>query len=664
MKKILATFMALASFTLAQAIIAPRTPFTVRQPDGTTITLVNHGDEFCHWTTTTDGIKVRQGVDGYWKPGQDAVQTAAAVQRRSRAQQMQTAAAESSISMGDKHFLVLLIEFDDLSFTLPDANGAFTRMLNEPEYSENGGTGSVKDFYFTNSSGQFTPTFDVIGPIKIPQGYAHYGHNTPSGDDAAPDEALFDACNLIDDSVDFSQYDHDKDGFVDNVFFFYAGHNEAEGGGGDTIWPHAWALFRYEAKYDGVRVWSYACASEYKGFSGKMMCGIGTFTHEFAHVLGLPDFYDTNYEQYGSAQTLGNFSTMDGGCYNNGSRTPPLFNAVERNILGWMDEPEEFSATDDYLLSPIIDNKAYRVPTSTPGEYFIFEMRDGKGWDAPLPAGMLLYHQDRSNTKVGYYTAAELWDSMYGINEYGSHPCFYIVPSAGAISPENRAVYPGVRQVTSIEPIDWNGIKNPFSLSNIELVDDKAAFHVKADPSRVVRGDIRDTLGAPVQGVSIIARRTGTGPQVMATAPGYGTTSGMDGKYILYLTTENSDGLFALSAMASGYKAASIRMDLSTQLFATWDIVLEPSGEADANALAAIGYNTISLPVNAAGGDVFPLNLNAAEGNDPLSVAWYYDEVQVQGDSIVLAKGTHTLKAVQTFPDRTEELYSEFSVND
>ena len=199
MKKILATLIALASFTLANAIIAPRTPFTVHQPDGTVITLINHGDEFCHWTTTLNGTRVRQGIDGYWKPGEDQVQTSAVMQRRSRAQQMQAAAAKSSISMGEKHFLVLLIEFDDLSFTVSDANGAFTRMLNEPEYSENGGTGSVKDFYFTNSSGQFTPTFDVIGPIKVPQGYSYYGHNVGNGDDAAPDEALFDACNQIDD---------------------------------------------------------------------------------------------------------------------------------------------------------------------------------------------------------------------------------------------------------------------------------------------------------------------------------------------------------------------------------------------------------------------------------------------------------------------------------
>ena len=38
------------------------------------------------------------------------------------------------------------------------------------------------------------------------------------------------AVELLDDEVDFSQYDTDGDGFVDNVYVFYAGRGEADGG--------------------------------------------------------------------------------------------------------------------------------------------------------------------------------------------------------------------------------------------------------------------------------------------------------------------------------------------------------------------------------------------------------------------------------------------------
>ena len=98
--------------------------------------------------------------------------------------------------------------------------------------------------------------------------------------------------------MDFSQYDSDGDGKVDNIFVFYAGFGEADGGGNDTVWPHSYDLsYAYPSKkfiYDDVQVDHYACSNEID-HQTRRPDGIGTFVHEFSHVLGLPDLYATSY---------------------------------------------------------------------------------------------------------------------------------------------------------------------------------------------------------------------------------------------------------------------------------------------------------------------------------------------------------------------------------
>ena len=658
MKRLLTILLLFAAAVQAQAVIAPRTPYKVRQPDGTYVTLVNHGDEFHHWTTRQDGTPVEFGADGYWHPAKLRAPGREGLARKAQAKKAQATAAESSISMGENHFLVILIEFDDLSFTLSDPTDAFSRLLNEENYSSNGGTGSVRDFYTFNSRDQFIPTFDVYGPVKLSHGYSYYGKDVGDSDDK-PDEALYEACQMLDSQIDFSIYDHDHDGFVDNVFYFYAGYNQAEGAGVNTIWPHAWILYRYTAVFDNVRVWSYACASEYKGINGKRMCGIGTFTHEFGHVLGLPDFYDTDGATSGDADGLGSFSTMDAGCYNNDSRTPPLFNAVDRNILGWMDEPEQIFGNGTFTLESIRNNKAYCSKTSNKGETFIYEMRDGTGWDEPLPSGLLVYHLDKSQNQVGHYTAAELWESMYNINNVADHPCFRIIPSGGVLWPMEYAIYPGTFKVTDFQPVAWSGEKVLSSLSDIETDGTIATFTLKTSPHRTVSGSVTDQNGMSIEGARIFARHGST----ITGTPDFGTTAGIGGSYTLSLSTENGTGVFTVMAMAPGYYPSTVEVDLSFRPSERCEFQLEQA-EGDApNALTMLGFNTIAAPSSLHAGDSFPLSIVAAPGNEPASVKWYLDGAPASGTTLTLTGGKHTVKASQVFSDRTEDLFLELDID-
>ena len=98
-------------------------------------------------------------------------------------------------------------------------------------------------------------------------------------------------------------------------------------------------------KADGKTIFDYACTSELNGYSGSSMCGIGTFCHEFGHVLGLPDYYHTTSTTYKA--TLEDWSIMDAGGYNNFGRTPPTYSVYDRFYLGWL-TPEQINTANDY----------------------------------------------------------------------------------------------------------------------------------------------------------------------------------------------------------------------------------------------------------------------------------------------------------------------------
>ena len=310
MKKILFALVALTASLQLMAIPARPGRFTVTQPDGTRLVLQRHGDEWGHWLTDASGRMVVQDEDGYYRPARgitvDEIRRNGAA-RRALANQRRAArrAAETGpVAIGRKHFLVILVEFTNKHFsTSDDPKAAFTALLNEKGYSVNGGTGSARDYYYDNSHGLFEPVFDVYGPVQTDTTYAYYGANSPGGDDLRPEEAVIEGCRKLDEEIDFTRYDNDGDGKVDLVFMYYAGKGEADGGASNTIWPHQWEISSAgkSLELDGMVIDSYACTNE---VTNNRMCGIGTACHEFAHAMGLPDFYDTDYEDNGMSAGL------------------------------------------------------------------------------------------------------------------------------------------------------------------------------------------------------------------------------------------------------------------------------------------------------------------------------------------------------------------------
>lgn len=529
MKKIIIFSLLVVCFVQTTfAIPAYPKPLKVKQADGSWLTIQMRGDEHGHYVLTPDGIPLvfnaRQENYEYadWKDGKvqasgikavEASERTAKVKafvesldksailesfKRARLQQLQqTLSSRRNASLkagsnpqkeklnnfptiGEVHSLVILVQFADTKFSTvgSDAHQFFNNMLNEPGFTySNGANGSARDFYLNSSNGRFQPQFDVIGPVTLPEKYSYYGANQGSSVDnpARLEQFVREACTLADPLVDFSQYDHNQDGYIDNIYFFYAGKGEADSGDGNAIWPHSAyysdmakdaGLSETSLKLDGIEVGNYTCSNEINGtLITPQPAGIGTFVHEFGHVLGLADHYDVNYGMTTFAP--GSFDTMAQASYNNNGNTPAAFSAYERACLGWLDLTVLKDGVDSLNVLPDLNdsNKAYVVPVggTNDEEYFIMENRQKKGWDAFIPGhGMLLWHIDYD---------AKAWEKNE-LNITGTHQRVDIVEADNKLSDNTRAgdPFPGTSNVTQCNLTSWAGGK-VMSLDDIEEKD-------------------------------------------------------------------------------------------------------------------------------------------------------------------------------------------------
>lgn len=529
MKKIIIFSLLVVCFVQTTfAIPAYPKPLKVKQADGSWLTIQMRGDEHGHYVLTSDGIPLvfnaRQENYEYadWKDGKvqasgikavEASERTAKVKafvesldksailesfKRARLQQLQqTLSSRRNASLkagsnpqkeklnnfptiGEVHSLVILVQFADTKFSTvgSDAHQFFNNMLNEPGFTySNGANGSARDFYLNSSNGRFQPQFDVIGPVTLPEKYSYYGANQGSSVDnpARLEQFVREACTLADPLVDFSQYDHNQDGYIDNIYFFYAGKGEADSGDGNAIWPHSAyysdlakdaGLSETSLKLDGIEVGNYTCSNEINGtLITPQPAGIGTFVHEFGHVLGLADHYDVNYGMTTFAP--GSFDTMAQASYNNNGNTPAAFSAYERACLGWLDLTVLKNGVDSLNVLPDLNdsNKAYVVPVggTNDEEYFIMENRQKKGWDAFIPGhGMLLWHIDYD---------AKAWEKNE-LNITGTHQRVDIVEADNKLTDNTRAgdPFPGTSNVTQCNLTSWAGGK-VMSLDDIEEKD-------------------------------------------------------------------------------------------------------------------------------------------------------------------------------------------------
>lgn len=515
MRRVSTIVVMLAIITVSiMAIPAHKKPIQVTQPDGTTVTIQLHGDEWLHFNTTADGYSVVKNQQGFYvyaekKNGElKATQMVAHNAQERKANELAflqnvkkyqvpdiTPAnatmkgrveaigaqrrAQGNRATNYENFkgLIVLIQYNDKEFSREDYPTVINDMVNQQNYTgfdNNQRTGSVRDYFTDNSEGKFQPQFDVVGPYTV--NYSQYDANVNGGKCR---KILVDALNQADADVNFKNYDGDSDGAVDLVFFIMAGNGANYGGNDENLWwPHRSVIFD-EDKHtyiykDGVMLWDYASATELCGHTAYpqsvFIDGIGTICHEFSHVLGLPDFYDSDYEENGQSVTPGDWSLMDSGCYLDNAFTPAGYSLYERYMVGFTDNLEAISQPGDYTLEPLANNqKGYRLNTPEPNEFFVMENRQKNAfkWDAYLPGnGMLVHRVDLSNQSV--------WQSNT-VNANPKHNYYELLRADGVKGGASASdPFPGSKKVHELTNVSspanlktWAGKENQFGLTNI-----------------------------------------------------------------------------------------------------------------------------------------------------------------------------------------------------
>lgn len=403
-KNITALFCAVIIYLVSPSVMAaPAYPgiLQVKQPDGTVISIRLYGDAKHHYATTPDGQMLTLDADGFYRLATDeqtsdlpAVSPANAPMRS-----LHLMGYNPVPSIGKFKGLVILAEYTNMQFTEQNTLAMYKRMMNEEGFSDNGASGSVRDYFLAQSNGLFKPQFDVVGPVKLSHDYGYYGADTQVTD-ANLGVMIQEACLLADQTcdVDFSKYDSNGDGYVDMVYVIYAGYSQNYGAASNTIWPQMYylELMGKSTELDGVTVNCFATGGERMGNSGEEPMGIGLICHEFSHTMGLPDLYDTS-TNYSKFLGMGTWDVLSTGCYNNNADTPAGYSAAEKYQLGWLTPSVPEGPATDVVLQSLSHNEALILTNpNNANEYFMVECRSKKDvWDSYLPAeGMIVTHID------------------------------------------------------------------------------------------------------------------------------------------------------------------------------------------------------------------------------------------------------------------------------
>ena len=467
----------------------------VTQPDGSSVTIRLVGDEYLHYNITADGYSLVRRDDGASVYAQlndegqleptallahDAGERTAAerhyletvgpltpqmsaqaeqMRRKNRAQRARSL-SQSRASLYDYSSfrgLVILVEYNDCPFRYSNYASIMNDMINADDYTGtnitniniNGSnvrcTGSIRDYYRDNSNGIFVPTFDVVGPVKVNRSQ-YYPNATRNAV-----QLMVDACTAADSEVDFRDYDVDGDGTVDMIFFIFSGLGSyIQGNDARLLWPHQYDIsYERNVRKDGVSLGRYACSNELFGSVGwSVLEGIGTMTHEFSHVLGLPDFYDTDNKYSGSCVNPDEWSVMAGGADLNYGRTPCGFSLFERYALGFA-TPQLLDVPGSFSLEALhSSNTGYRLYTPERKESFFIENRQKVKWDSALPGhGMLIFRVDSTNTAA--------WTYENTVNDNPKHP-YYELLRAGGVKTSSYSTssasdpFPGTQRVRTI----------------------------------------------------------------------------------------------------------------------------------------------------------------------------------------------------------------------
>ena len=544
MKKLFSMIVAGLLALNAGAVPANPQPVVTNQPDGSMVTLKLCGDEFYHFSTTLDGYTVVKNVAGAWvyavrnadnnlvasnvlahdadnRSAEEQSLLASTPRRLTNLTSVANSKQVRAAAQGPRFVrtfdiskfrgLVILIQPSDRTFSMgSNAQKFFNEILNKKNmervsFGDYGyWTGSVRDYFYDNTDGIFDPAFDIFGPVTVSYKAQQFRNSGRS--------AFQEALSKMNSTIDYSLYDGDNNGVVDNVCFVVAGWgSNIQGNPEGLLWPHE-STGIGNGTYDGKRIDRYSCSTELDGgYGGGYIDGIGTFCHEFTHVLGFPDLYDADYEENGQSHDPGNWDLMAAGCYLNNGRTPSGYGIFERYAMGFAN-PKRITAEGHYTLNALGEsNEGYILTTSTNKDYFIMENRQKTSkWDSSLPGhGLIVIHVDSATYQSRWVTNK--------VNNYSDHNCYELLRAGNSSSGDwGHDPFPGPYGIPNITNTtipnlkNWKKKDNAYSIFGISENNGVITFDVvKAENEKKIIetfNKIPITAQSPFEGQGDIAK--------------------------------------------------------------------------------------------------------------------------------------------------------------
>lgn len=530
--RILLLIATLCTVAYVGAVPASPKPFDVTQPDGTIITLHMVGDEYYHWTETNNNQVVVLSKEGYYeyatilnneivpsgiKATSDNLQSriinapiadktqlvnlmmakrSAVIAHMDSLARLEDSSNPSQprntttlLTHGNQKVLCILVDFPDRPFTKSKTD--FENMWNQPNYNVEGSMGSIHDFYVENSYGQMSVTATVVGPYRARHDCDYYKTTGPTLEGSNVQELIEEAIIAASQDINFANFDVNGDNFVDAIHVVYAGYAQEVVPYDGLIWSHQSSI-PYAITQGGCKAKKYFITSELAENSGTNIAPIGTVCHEYAHILGAPDYYsNTDYTGTGSLDLMGN-GNWNGPTGLDG-RYPAHHNPYTKAyIFNWV-MPTLISSSDLnalYTLTPSYNsNCIYRVNTNTNGEFFLLENNrslinaQSSYWINDTLGGMLIYH---------IHSGIEEAIAQQNVNNSHPQKCYIVCANANSNPTSTPSSYGCVGQDCAYpnnnkifftsnsmpSAISWAGVATGVDICFIQRDNDNIKFVV------------------------------------------------------------------------------------------------------------------------------------------------------------------------------------------
>jgi immune inhibitor A len=327
---------------------------------------------------------------------------------------------QSELGVDTTNALTLLGQYTDLT-------GHYTQaQIQSQIFDGPNATGTVTDYFTEVSYNQLYFTGDCQGWYDMPRTLAEYeGGNSGLGTQGGP-RFVVDLIQISDPTLNFVDYIQYYDGggkpHIGFVAVIHAGADASAGA--FNIWAHRWDFRAISGQgsyttndvdpvsgHNVIIDGPYAIMPELSGSNNNNgpITSIGVFAHEFGHIFGIPDLYDTD----GTSSGLGNWCLMAAGSWggnNSSPQTPVHPCAWVKKELGWVSPVNITSFQQALTVTNVEENPViYRIwynGSITP-EYFLIENRQRIGFDTNIyNTGFLIFHIDETrnnNTNENRY---------------------------------------------------------------------------------------------------------------------------------------------------------------------------------------------------------------------------------------------------------------------